>query len=81
MENRNKEVENVHITGYDVLPSPGQIKDEYQLEGKALETVKCGQRQVKEILERKDNRIVVIVGPCSIHNPAEAIKYAKLLKP
>ena len=81
MENRNKEVENVHITGYDVLPSPGQIKDEYQLEGKALETVKCGQRQVKEILERKDNRIVVIVGPCSIHNPGEAIKYAKLLKP
>ena len=81
MKNTDKEVENLHITGYDALPSPGQIKDEYKLEGKALETVKKGQREVKDILERKDSRIIVIVGPCSIHNPIEAVEYAKLLKP
>ena len=81
MENRDREVENIHITGYDELPSPGQIKDEFELEGESLETVKRGQRQVKDILERKDDRVIVVVGPCSIHNPAEAIKYALLLKP
>ena len=81
MKNTYKEVENLHITGYDALPSPGQIKEEYRLEGKALETVKKGQREVKDILERKDSRIIAIVGPCSIHNPIEAVEYAKLLKP
>ena len=81
MKNTDKEVENLHITGYDALPSPGQIKEEYKLEGKALETVKKGQREVKDILERKDSRIIAIVGPCSIHNPIEAVEYAKLLKP
>ena len=81
MKNTDKEVENLHITGYDYLPSPGQIKEEYKLEGKALETVKKGQREVKDILERKDSRIIAIVGPCSIHNPIEAVEYAKLLKP
>ena len=81
MKNTDKEVENLHITGYDALPSPGQIKEEYKLEGKALEAVKKGQREVKDILERKDSRIIAIVGPCSIHNPIEAVEYAKLLKP
>ena len=81
MKNKEKEVENIHITGYDALPSPGQIKEECKLEGRALETVKKGQQQVKDILERKDNRIIAIVGPCSIHNPIEAVEYAKLLKP
>ena len=81
MKNTDKEVENLHITCYDALPSPGQIKEEYKLEGKALETVKKGQREVKDILERKDSRIIAIVGPCSIHNPIEAVEYAKLLKP
>ena len=81
MKDRNREVENIHITGYDELPSPGQIKDEFELEGASLEAVKHGQRQIKDILDRKDSRIIVVVGPCSIHDPTEAIKYARLLKP
>ena len=81
MRNKSKEIENLHITGYDSLPSPGQIKEEYRLEGKILEIVKQGRLGVKDILERKDNRIIVVVGPCSIHNPDEAIEYARLLKP
>ena len=81
MKNKEREVENLHITGYDALPSPAQIKQECKLEGNALETVKKGQQQVKDILERKDNRIIAIVGPCSIHSPIEAVEYAKLLKP
>ena len=81
MENKNREVENIHITGHEELPSPGQIKDEFKLVGESFNAVKRGQRHVKDILERKNNRVIVVVGPCSIHNPTEAIKYAKLLKP
>lgn len=76
-----KEIENLHITGYDALPSPGQIKKELALKGVALKTVKNGHRQVKNILDSKDSRLIVVVGPCSIHDPAEAVQYAELLKP
>ena len=81
MIKKAKEVENLHITGFDALPSPGQIKEEFALKGLALETVTDGHRQVKAILDGKDNRLIVVVGPCSIHDPVEAIQYAKLLKP
>lgn len=81
MAKRVKEIDNLHITGYEELPTPGELKDELTIKGDALKTVKRGHRQVKAVLEREDPRLVVVVGPCSIHNPDEAIEYAKLLKP
>jgi len=80
MSDRIKEVDNFHIIGFEELPSPGKLKDELPLEGKALQTVLAGHRAVKGILDRKDPRCIVIVGPCSIHNTEEALEYAGLLK-
>ncbi|MDP4743442.1 MAG: 3-deoxy-7-phosphoheptulonate synthase, partial [Porticoccaceae bacterium] len=51
------------------------------LEGAALETVLAGHRAVKAVLDREDPRLIVVVGPCSIHNPEEALAYARKLKP
>ena len=81
MAERIKEIDNFHITGFEELPPPGVIKDELELKGKALATVRAGHLAVKNILDRKDSRLIVVVGPCSIHNPAEALEYARLLKP
>ena len=81
MAKRVKEIDNLHITGYEELPSPGEVKDEFALKGNALNTVMTGHRAVKNVLDRKDPRLVVVVGPCSIHNPEEALQYARLLKP
>ena len=81
MAKRAKEIDNLHIIGYEELPTPGALKNDFSLKGDALKTVKRGHRQVKSILNRDDMRLIVVVGPCSIHNPEEAIKYAKLLKP
>ncbi len=81
MADRIKEIDNFHITGYEELPAPGALKDEMELRGKALETVRAGHRAVKNILDRKDDRLIVVVGPCSIHDPTEALEYARLLKP
>jgi 3-deoxy-7-phosphoheptulonate synthase len=81
MPHRIKEIDNLHITGYEELPEPGALKDELGLRGSSLETVKAGHRDVKGILDRKDQRIIAVVGPCSIHNPEEALEYARRLKP
>ena len=76
MTKRIKEIDNLHITSYEELPSPGALKDEFAVSGNVLKTVKYGHRQVKSVLSRDDSRLIVVVGPCSIHNPEEAIEYA-----
>lgn len=81
MAERVKEIDNLHILGSEILPTPGELKDELLLEGAALETVQTGHRSIKRILDRADNRLIVVVGPCSIHDPEEALSYARLLKP
>ena len=81
MSKRVKEIDNLHIIGYEELPTPGELKDEFPLTGVALQTVLNGHRQVKAILDRQDKRLVVVVGPCSIHNSEEAREYARRLKP
>ena len=81
MADRTKEIDNLHITGYEELTTPGALKDELALVGLARETVTTGHRAVKSILDRHDPRMIVVVGPCSIHDPEEALEYARLLKP
>ncbi|MCG8414800.1 MAG: 3-deoxy-7-phosphoheptulonate synthase [Pseudomonadales bacterium] len=76
-----KAIYNLHITGHELLPPPDDVKAEFNLEGNALKTVKEGHRAVKGVLDRSESRLIVVVGPCSIHNPEEALEYARRLKP
>ncbi|GJM14244.1 MAG: phospho-2-dehydro-3-deoxyheptonate aldolase [Pseudohongiella sp.] len=80
MSERIKEVDNLHIIGHEELASPAALKSEFALEGKALATVQNGHRAVKAILDHEDPRLIVVVGPCSIHSPEEALEYARRLK-
>ena len=80
MKKHASEIENYHIIGHEELIPPDELKQEFPLQGKALETVLEGHRAVKAILDGEDSRLIVVVGPCSIHNPEEAIEYAHRLK-
>lgn len=64
----------------DELPSPGELKKAHPLSPAALNFIAESRKTAKEILLRRDKRRVVVVGPCSIHNPAEALEYASRLK-
>lgn len=75
------EVDNFHIIASEELPAPAELKKEMPLAGAALATVLSGHRSVKGILDRKDHRLLVVVGPCSIHDTELAMDYARLLKP
>lgn len=80
MVEKASEIENFHIIGHEELMPPDELKKEFPLQGKALATVVEGHRAVKGILDRTDSRMIVVVGPCSIHNPEEALEYARRLK-
>ncbi len=60
------------------LPTPAQIKSEYPL--LFPEKIDAFRKTAKEILERRDPRLVAICGPCSVHEPESVLEYAHRLK-
>lgn len=75
-----KLVYNVNVAAQDVLLTPEAVKNSVPLSERAEETVLRGRNTVERILDRKDHRLLVVVGPCSIHDPAAALDYAARLK-
>lgn len=75
-----KAVENINIEQPEILITPAQLKREIPLSDKARETISAGRKAIEDILERKDHRVMVVVGPCSIHDLKAANEYALKLK-
>ena len=75
-----KLIYNVNVAAQDVLLNPDEIKRRIPLTEKAEQTVLQGRRALERILDRQDHRLMVVVGPCSIHDPAAAMDYAQKLK-
>lgn len=62
------------------LISPQQLKREISLSETGTKTVSTSRETIQRIYDRQDPRLLLIVGPCSIHNPEEGISYARQLK-
>jgi len=75
-----KAVDNLNISSQELLISPEQLKQELPLSPAALAAVTGGRQAVCNILDRKDHRLMVVVGPCSIHDVEAAKDYAQRLK-
>ncbi len=73
-------IENVNIEQPEILITPAELKAKIPLSDKARETVAQGRKAIEDILEGKDHRILVVIGPCSIHDTKAAIEYANRLK-
>ncbi len=63
------------------LPPPEHLVRFFPIRGTAAETLIAETRQrIKHIMSGKDDRLLVIIGPCSIHDPAAAVEYARRLR-
>ena len=77
----NKQTDDLKISSMKELVSPVDIINEIPMTDKATETVVSSRKQIIDIINKKDNRLLMIVGPCSIHDVDAASEYAdKLLK-
>jgi 3-deoxy-7-phosphoheptulonate synthase len=74
------DIENVNIVDFDPMPSPEEIHALLPLSDKAADTVRNGREALRNILDHKDHRLFVVVGPCSIHDPVAGLDYARRLK-
>ncbi|MDR3482155.1 MAG: 3-deoxy-7-phosphoheptulonate synthase [Burkholderiaceae bacterium] len=73
-------VENINVTAFDPMPSPEDLHQRLPLSEAAGNTVTQGREALRNILERKDPRLFVVVGPCSIHDPVAGLDYARRLR-
>ena len=68
--------QNLHVREMVRLSPPRVLKTELPMTEAANATVVRGRESIKAILEQRDPRLLVVVGPCSIHDPAGALEYA-----
>ncbi len=73
-------IDNVNVIKTEVLITPEQLISEMPLTDKAAATVLKGRKTIENILDKKDHRLFVVIGPCSIHDVEAAKDYAKKLK-
>jgi 3-deoxy-7-phosphoheptulonate synthase len=71
---------NLRIKSSKIVLPPIFLEEEMPVTDNASRTVFEARRQIVNILNGQDDRLVVVVGPCSIHDPAAAREYASLLK-
>ena len=75
-----KAVDNLNIKEISSLISPRDLKKEFAAESSVYDFIIESRKTIKKILERKDDRLLAIVGPCSIHDTVSGIEYAQKLK-
>jgi 3-deoxy-7-phosphoheptulonate synthase len=73
--------DDLRIQQINELISPEQLILDIGISEKAAETVAQARQTIHQILNGDDDRLLVIVGPCSIHDPVAALDYAALLQP
>ena len=80
MTNIQDRLQNVNVASSELLATPEEVKKRLPLTARAAETVFGSREILRSILERRDPRLFVVVGPCSIHDVAAAREYADRLK-
>lgn len=73
------QIEDVNVRSTELLITPAALKDELPLSPTARETVLTGRQTIRNILDGKDHRLFLVVGPCSIHDLKAAKEYAQRL--
>jgi 3-deoxy-7-phosphoheptulonate synthase len=74
------QLQNVNVVASELLATPEEVKRRLPLTERAAATVFESRETVRAILERRDPRLFVVVGPCSIHDVTAAREYAARLR-
>ena len=69
-------IENRRITKAHTLISPAQLSEQVPLAAGALRSIAIHRKSLEDIVDGEDQRLAIIMGPCSIHDPGAALEYA-----
>ncbi|WP_104110879.1 MULTISPECIES: 3-deoxy-7-phosphoheptulonate synthase [unclassified Arthrobacter] len=74
-----KSTANLRVSQFTELPSPSRLAEKLPLDAHASNVVERGRDQVRAIMDGLDDRLLVVVGPCSIHDTKAGLEYARRL--
>ena len=80
-DNHARGVDDVRIEDEFAVASPHEVLTELPVTESAARTTFEARREIRRVLEGEDTRAIVVVGPCSIHDPEAALDYARRLAP
>lgn len=81
LSEKTSQTDDQRIRDVTPLPPPEHLIRFFPIAGTPVEALIAGTRQtIRRIMNREDDRLLVIIGPCSIHDPAAALEYARRLK-
>lgn len=78
-ESAARSTSNLRVSEFTPLPTPQELIAELHLDARVADVVERGRDEVRAIMDGVDDRLLVIVGPCSIHDPKAGLEYARLL--
>ncbi|KAE9530290.1 3-deoxy-7-phosphoheptulonate synthase [Testudinibacter aquarius] len=73
-------IHNVNIYDEKVLLTPQELKEKLPLSTALSQQIEQSRGEIANIIHKKDNRLLLVIGPCSIHDPISALEYAHKLK-
>jgi 3-deoxy-7-phosphoheptulonate synthase len=76
----NPQIHNVNVADQRVLISPAALRDMIEVPEALYDFVPASRKTIEQIIDRQDHRLMVVVGPCSIHDVDAALDYANRLK-
>ena len=76
-----KKTQDIRINDMQELICPEALEVKHPLTDAARQTVLEARSRIQDILHGRDDRLVVVVGPCSVHDPEAAMDYARRLAP
>ena len=77
---RDALLDNLNVAGMEKMPSPDEIKQRLPMGARDAAAVLGGRGVLTDILEHRDPRLFVIVGPCSIHDSHAALEFAERMR-
>ncbi|MGE5155039.1 MAG: 3-deoxy-7-phosphoheptulonate synthase [Bdellovibrio bacteriovorus] len=75
------QTDDLRIRAITEVRSPKSLHEELPITERAAATVFQARREIQRILQGEDDRLLVVVGPCSVHDPSAALEYASRLLP
>src|SRR5690606_5531796 len=76
---RHADLDHQRTLAVSPLRSPAEVRMVHQITDAHADTVRAGRKATVDVLDGADDRLMVIVGPCSVHDPAAALDYARRL--
>ncbi|MCG6862984.1 MAG: 3-deoxy-7-phosphoheptulonate synthase, partial [Chromatiaceae bacterium] len=73
------QTDDLRICDITQVAPPKALQEEFPISERAAQTVYYARRDIQRILHGEDDRLLAVVGPCSVHDPKAAMEYARLL--